>query len=54
MLLFVPSTHAEFVAMRDEVEADPEFVAWMAEDFDSEFETREAARWAEYSDHHYQ
>jgi hypothetical protein len=42
-----------------EIHADPEFIEWVgggvgdAVDDDREFETDEAARWAEWGDHHY-
>ena len=52
-MLFIPMSHTEFESIRAEIEADPEFIAWMAEDFEPEAYT-EADRWAEWGDHHYQ
>lgn len=53
-MLFIPVSHDEFRAQVAEVESDPEYIAWCAEDFEPEFADVEAARWAEWSDHHYQ
>lgn len=52
-MFFVPMSHSEFELVRAEVESDPEYIAWMAEDFEPEQYT-EADRWAEWGDHHYQ
>jgi len=55
MFIYVPMSHADFAIVRAEVESDPEFIAWMAEDFEPEPEQfTEADRWAEWGDHHYQ
>lgn len=52
-MLFIPVSHDEFRAQVAEVESDPEYIAWCAEDFEPELFS-EGDRWAEFSDHHYQ